>query len=250
MLGHVRQSGWRPNPNHSRRPAPMVWRWHARARTIALRRAAPGRRPASRGAPDVARWQAALDEGGHRAERVVAPLVGDAARDRPTRAGAGAVDLVAAPCGRWVERHGSALPDADARWALAQVRASYGAVPVVLLGHSMGARTAVRVADDPAVVGVVALAPWFPPRRAGRRAGGQAADGVPGPSGPDHVVRRHRAVHRAVHRAGGRAGGRAAGEQARLVDMGPIGHYMLRSRRRWNQAALSAAADMVVETAE
>ena len=34
-------------------------------------------------------------------------------------------------------------------------------MPVVLLGHSMGARTAVHVADHPSVVGVVALAPWL-----------------------------------------------------------------------------------------
>ena len=36
-------------------------------------------------------------------------------------------------------------------------------VPVVIVGHSMGARTGARVADDPSVRGLVALAPWFPP---------------------------------------------------------------------------------------
>ena len=49
----------------------------------------------------------------------------------------------------------------DARWALDQLRATHGNVPVVLLGHSMGARVAVHVADDPSVVGVVGLAPWW-----------------------------------------------------------------------------------------
>ena len=53
-------------------------------------------------------------------------------------------------------------PTADARWALDEVRRELGDIPVVLLGHSMGGRTAVHVADDPSVVGVVALAPWFP----------------------------------------------------------------------------------------
>ena len=54
-------------------------------------------------------------------------------------------------------------PVPDARWALDEVRRELGDVPVVLLGHSMGGRTAVAVADDPSVVGVVALAPWLPP---------------------------------------------------------------------------------------
>ena len=53
-------------------------------------------------------------------------------------------------------------PVADARWALAEVRRELGDLPVCLLGHSMGARTAVHVADEQHVVGVVGLAPWWP----------------------------------------------------------------------------------------
>jgi pimeloyl-ACP methyl ester carboxylesterase len=52
-------------------------------------------------------------------------------------------------------------PVRDARWALAEVRSRHGDVPVVLVGHSMGGRTALRVAGDPAVKGVAALAPWL-----------------------------------------------------------------------------------------
>ncbi|WHT21042.1 alpha/beta fold hydrolase [Crossiella sp. CA-258035] len=51
---------------------------------------------------------------------------------------------------------------ADARWALAQARQRHPGLPVVLVGHSMGGRAALRVADDPAVRGVAALAPWLP----------------------------------------------------------------------------------------
>lgn len=129
-------------------------------------------------------------------------------------------------------------PVADARWALDRIRAEHGAVPVVLLGHSMGARTAIRVADDPLVVGVVALAPWFP-----RDESPNGLDGKPliAFHGRHDRITSYGDTERFVARAGG---------QARLVDMGASGHYLLRARRRWNEAALSAAADMVVETAE
>lgn len=58
-------------------------------------------------------------------------------------------------------------PVHDARWALEEVRRRHGAVPVVLVGHSMGGRTAVRVLDDASVVGMVGLAPWLPDEPAG-----------------------------------------------------------------------------------
>lgn len=53
-------------------------------------------------------------------------------------------------------------PVADARWALHDIRARHGSVPLLLLGHSMGGRTVLRVAGDESVRGVVALAPWLP----------------------------------------------------------------------------------------
>lgn len=54
-------------------------------------------------------------------------------------------------------------PVRDARWALAEVEREHPGVPVVLVGHSMGGRTALRVADHPTVVAVCALAPWIEP---------------------------------------------------------------------------------------
>jgi dienelactone hydrolase len=56
----------------------------------------------------------------------------------------------------------SAHPVADALWALEQVHDRYGDLPVVLIGHSMGGRTAVRAAGAPNVRAVAALAPWLP----------------------------------------------------------------------------------------
>jgi pimeloyl-ACP methyl ester carboxylesterase len=54
-------------------------------------------------------------------------------------------------------------PVHDARWALTQLRERFPDVPVGLVGHSMGGRTAMYVADDPAVRCVVGLAPWIEP---------------------------------------------------------------------------------------
>jgi dienelactone hydrolase len=55
-------------------------------------------------------------------------------------------------------------PVADVRWALGQLAERLGAeVPVCLVGHSLGGRAALLSADQPAVRGVVALAPWVYP---------------------------------------------------------------------------------------
>lgn len=49
----------------------------------------------------------------------------------------------------------------DARWALGELRRRHPSMPVVLLGHSMGGRAALRAAGEPNVVAVCALAPWL-----------------------------------------------------------------------------------------
>lgn len=51
----------------------------------------------------------------------------------------------------------------DALSALDALGEEAGDVPVVLLGHSMGARAALLAAGHPLVRGVVGLAPWCPP---------------------------------------------------------------------------------------
>lgn len=53
-------------------------------------------------------------------------------------------------------------PVTDARTALDEIHRAHPEVPIALVGHSMGGRVALRVADDPAVAGVCALAPWTP----------------------------------------------------------------------------------------
>jgi predicted esterase len=53
-------------------------------------------------------------------------------------------------------------PVPDAEWALDEIARLYAPAPVVLVGHSMGGRTALRVAGHPAVTAAAALAPWLP----------------------------------------------------------------------------------------
>jgi pimeloyl-ACP methyl ester carboxylesterase len=67
-----------------------------------------------------------------------------------------------------------ASPVPHLRAVLDQIGARFGDVPVVLVGHSMGARAALRAAGHPAVTAVAGLAPWLPPgepveQLAGRR---------------------------------------------------------------------------------
>ncbi|TAM89663.1 MAG: alpha/beta hydrolase [Jatrophihabitans sp.] len=52
-------------------------------------------------------------------------------------------------------------PVADAQSALAELRALFPGARVALIGHSMGGRTALHVADHPQVDVVVGLAPWI-----------------------------------------------------------------------------------------
>lgn len=133
----------------------------------------------------------------------------------------------------------SPSPVPDARWALAEVRRQLGEVPVVLLGHSMGARTAVRVADDDLVVGVVGLAPWFP-----------AEDSV-APLAGRHLAAAQGTRDRITSFAATaafceRATGVAASVE--MHDMGAVGHYLLRRVRDWNDFASSRCLAMLAGT--
>lgn len=125
--------------------------------------------------------------------------------------------------------NGGADRIADARAALDAVRRELGDVPVVLLGHSMGGRTAVHVADDPNVRGVVALAPWFPPGDSVRALRGKQLYAA-------HGARDRITSPRATRAYVARAAEVAA--VAEFRDMGPLGHYLLRGRREWNRVAV------------
>ena len=131
----------------------------------------------------------------------------------------------------WNERVASPpSPVPDARWALDEVRRQHGSLPVVLLGHSMGGRTAVAVADDPDVVGVVALAPWLPADEPNATLAGTSFAAAHGRSDKITSFRQTRAFCRAAE-------GVAASVE--LVDRGRVGHYMFRDVPGWNAFAVS-----------
>jgi pimeloyl-ACP methyl ester carboxylesterase len=121
-------------------------------------------------------------------------------------------------------------PVADARWALDRLRVEHAGLPVVLLGHSMGARTAAWVADDPSVVGVVGLAPWFPHDDPVTPLTGKQLVAA---HGSHDRITSAKATARYVRRA------QDVAASARFVDMGRLGHYMVRGVRRWNATAVT-----------
>jgi pimeloyl-ACP methyl ester carboxylesterase len=130
----------------------------------------------------------------------------------------------------------SPSPVPDALWALEEVRRELGAVPVILVGHSMGARTAIRVADQPGVRGVVALAPWFPPGEPVLPLTGRQLAAA---QGRKDRITSFRATEAFVARA------QEVAASATLRDMGPVGHYMLRDVSAWNGFAASESLRML-----
>jgi predicted esterase len=132
--------------------------------------------------------------------------------------------------------NGGGDPVDDARWALAEVRREVGALPVVLLGHSMGARVAVHVADDPRVAGVVGLAPWWPADDPVSTLAGTRLVGAHGRR--DRITSSSQSA-RFVDRAA------RVAASAQLLDMGPVGHYLLRRTAAWHEVAETAVRAIV-----
>ena len=120
-------------------------------------------------------------------------------------------------------------PVTDARWALDRLATDVGA-PIVLLGHSMGARTGAAVADHPSVRGLVALAPWFP------------TDEPVAPLRNKTLRAAHGRTDRITSAAATRAYVARADEiaDASFTDLGRTGHYLLRRVPDWHAFALEA----------
>lgn len=135
----------------------------------------------------------------------------------------------------WNAEYGATpAPVTDARWALDEVRAQHD-LPVVIVGHSMGARTGVAVADDPSVRGVVALAPWLPPDEPVAPLAGKVLRAA---HGRRDRITSARATRHYVDRAGRIA-------DAEFTDMGYVGHYLLQRVGLWNAVALTGVREIL-----
>lgn len=156
--------------------------------------------------------------------RAVAPSLGEA--------GAG-VRLLRYRARGW---NGGADRVDDARRALDQVRDQHGDVPVVLLGHSMGARVAVHVADDPSVRGVVGLAPWWSGQDPVHTLAGRALRAAHG--GRDRITSL-RETTAYVERAA------SVADSVGLQDMGALGHYMLTGAATWHDVAVRLVLEVL-----
>jgi alpha-beta hydrolase superfamily lysophospholipase len=130
-------------------------------------------------------------------------------------------------------------PVRDARWALDQLTAEHPGVQVVLVGHSMGGRTACRAADHPAVIGVVGLAPWLPPAEPNRA-----------------IALRHlRVLHGTADRWTSSAASKAYVERslgvaasASWTPLEGAGHFMVRRLSTWRRFVEDSVTEILTAT--
>ncbi len=115
-------------------------------------------------------------------------------------------------------------PVTDASWALDEIGRRHPGVPVALVGHSMGARVAFRVADDPSVVAVCALAPWTTENDHVDQLAGRS---VLIAHGDQDTTTKPAESHAYAQRA------RQVTDAVRLIDIPGGGHAMLRKAKVW-----------------
>ncbi|WP_330456226.1 alpha/beta fold hydrolase [Streptomyces sp. NBC_00820] len=131
---------------------------------------------------------------------------------------------------------GDADPVRDARRALGELARLVGDVPVVLVGHSMGGRAALRAAAAPEVRAVLALAPWCPDGEPVAHLQGKRVVVL---HGDRDRVTDPRASVSYVRRA------RDAGARADVALLPGGDHAMLRHSGTWHRAADSTVAELL-----
>ncbi len=127
-------------------------------------------------------------------------------------------------------------PVRDARAAIGELAERHPGVPIVLIGHSMGGRTACRAADEPSVIGVVGLAPWLPAN--------EPNAGIAG--------RHLRVIHGTADKWTSAALSRAYVERsqnlaasATWTSLPGAGHFMFRHSSAWRRFVTDSVTDIV-----
>ncbi|NUW01015.1 alpha/beta fold hydrolase [Streptomyces sp. CAI 127] len=147
--------------------------------------------------------------------------------ERAARAAGGDVLVMPVRYGHRGWNGDRADPFHDAVAALDALREQAGDdLPVVLLGHSMGARAALRAAGHPLVRGVVGLAPWCPPEDPVAQLAGRDVVLV-------HSDRDRLTSPRATRSLTARA--RGAGARTCMVTVRGGDHAMLRRASAWHR---------------
>lgn len=132
-------------------------------------------------------------------------------------------------------------PIVDARWALDIVRETHPQARIALIGHSMGGRAALRLAGEPGVRAVCALAPWTEDTDPVRQLGGRA------------VLIVHGDRDRTTPSLSSLAFARRAREEGIEVKRNVVngsGHGMLRRYRKWNDQVRRFTLDCANAAAE
>ncbi|MBX9148255.1 dienelactone hydrolase family protein [Rhodococcus qingshengii] len=124
-------------------------------------------------------------------------------------------------------------PVADARAALDAITKRNSQAQVILLGHSMGGRVAAELCGDPAVVGVVALAPWWPDGTSVNLRSDTPLSVLHGTadSWTDPEVSRRKVDEL-----------QASGKSAEWIGIDGAGHFMLRRAATWHRLVADAIA--------
>ncbi|MGW6546739.1 alpha/beta fold hydrolase [Streptomyces massasporeus] len=134
----------------------------------------------------------------------------------------------------WNGTRADPVPDTlEALEALARLA---GPVPVVLVGHSMGGRAALRAAGHPQVRGLLALAPWWPPGEPARPMAGRRLvvlhgerDRITAPADSADLVRR----------------ARDTADRAAMALVRDGDHAMVRRHRFWHDTAAAVVAHLL-----
>lgn len=127
-------------------------------------------------------------------------------------------------------------PVKDGRWALAEIARRYEGLPIIIVGHSMGGRTACRIADHEEVVGVIALAPWLPKNETIEQIAGTHLRVI-------HGTRDKWTSSNWSRNFVERSQGLAA--TATWTAMPGVGHFMLRRVGKWNRFVEDSVSDIL-----